>query len=148
MTARTTAGKQRGRPFQPGVSGNLTGRPRGSRNRASIMAEALSDSDATDIVRAVVARAKRGDMVAARLVLDRPWPAPKGCAVTFPALPATDVGGVVQAHAALLRSVAAAELSPDEAQAGSSILATQLRAIETADIDRRLTELETRVVRK
>src|SRR5271168_1986359 len=78
MTARTTAGKQRGRPFQPGVSGNLTGRPRGSRNRASIMAEALSDSDATDIVRAVVARAKRGDMVAARLVLDRLWPAPKG----------------------------------------------------------------------
>ena len=148
MTAQTTARKQRGRPFRPGVSGNVAGRPKGSRNRATIMAKALCDSDAVDIVRAITAKAKRGDMVAARLVLDRLWPAPKGCTVTFPALAATDASGVVQAQAALLRCVAAGELTPDEAQAVSSMLSTQLRAIETADIDRRLAELEMRIIKK
>lgn len=33
--AETTASKQRGRPFQPGESGNPSGRPRGGRNRLS-----------------------------------------------------------------------------------------------------------------
>ncbi len=32
MSAETTAKKQRGRPFPPGVSGNPSGRPKGSRN--------------------------------------------------------------------------------------------------------------------
>jgi hypothetical protein len=31
--ADNTAGKQRGRPFKPGVSGNPAGRPKGARNR-------------------------------------------------------------------------------------------------------------------
>jgi len=35
MPAETTAPKQRGRPFQPGESGNPSGRPRGARNRLS-----------------------------------------------------------------------------------------------------------------
>jgi hypothetical protein len=65
MAVQTTAGKQqRGRPFVRGVSGNPAGRPKGSRNRASIMAEAVSDADAVVIVRAVVSKARRGDMIA------------------------------------------------------------------------------------
>jgi hypothetical protein len=67
-----TAAEQRGRPFERGVSGNPAGRPKGARNRTSLMAEALTDSDAVAITRAVAAEAKRGDMVAARLVLDPP----------------------------------------------------------------------------
>jgi Family of unknown function (DUF5681) len=35
VPAETTASKQRGRPFQPGESGNPSGRPRGGRNRLS-----------------------------------------------------------------------------------------------------------------
>lgn len=35
VPAETTAPKQRGRPFQPGESGNPSGRPRGGRNRLS-----------------------------------------------------------------------------------------------------------------
>jgi hypothetical protein len=33
MDAVNKSGKQRGRPFQPGVSGNARGRPKGARNR-------------------------------------------------------------------------------------------------------------------
>lgn len=35
IPAETTVTKQRGRPFQPGESGNPSGRPRGGRNRLS-----------------------------------------------------------------------------------------------------------------
>jgi hypothetical protein len=146
MPPETTARKQRGRPFPPGTSGNVAGRPRGSRNRSSVIAEALSDPDVTAIVRAVVAKAKKGDVVAARVLLDRIWPASKSSAVTFPALSATDAHGIIESHALLLRCVADGELTPDEAKAVSGILVAQLRSIETADIDRRLCEVEARVL--
>ena len=41
MTADNTAEIQRGRPFEKGVSGNPTGRPRGSRNATTLALEAL-----------------------------------------------------------------------------------------------------------
>jgi Family of unknown function (DUF5681) len=109
VTRLRTAGKQRGRPFPPGASGNVTGRPRGSRNRASVVAAALSDSDATAIVLAVVGKAKSGNMVAAKIILDRIWPTPKGSVVTFLSLSATDARGIVEGHALLLQCVAAGE---------------------------------------
>jgi Family of unknown function (DUF5681) len=43
MTADNTAEIQRGRPFEKGVSGNPTGRPRGSRNATTLALEALLD---------------------------------------------------------------------------------------------------------
>ncbi|MGB6419402.1 MAG: DUF5681 domain-containing protein, partial [Pseudolabrys sp.] len=36
--AENTAQKQRGRPFEPGKSGNPKGRPKGSRNQATLLA--------------------------------------------------------------------------------------------------------------
>jgi hypothetical protein len=146
MVADRTARKQRGVPFPPGKSGNAAGRPRGARNRATLLADALSDADAAAIVDAVVTKAKRGDMVAARLVLDRLWP--KGRTVALELPPATDAKTVMQAHSTLLRSLAAASVTPEEAETVSRVLTAQLRAIETADIDQRLAELEARTATK
>ena len=47
--ADNTAKKQRGRPFEPGQSGNPNGRPRGSRNRATLAAEALINNKAQEL---------------------------------------------------------------------------------------------------
>ena len=146
MVADRTARQQRGVPFLPGTSGNPAGRPRGAKNRSTVMSQALSDADAAAIVDAVVAKAKRGDMVAARLVLDRLWP--KGRTVALELPPATDAKAVKQAHSTLLRSLAAASVTPEEAETISRVLTAQLRAIETADIDQRLAGLEARIVSK
>jgi hypothetical protein len=48
----------------------------------------------------------------------------------------------------LLRFVADGELTPDEAKAVSGILVARLQSIETADIDRRLCELEAKILSK
>ena len=44
--ADNTAQKQRGRPFEPGTSGNPAGRPKGARNKAAVAMEALLDGEA------------------------------------------------------------------------------------------------------
>jgi len=143
MSAQKTAGEQqRGRPFKPGVSGNASGRPRGSRNRATVMAEAVSEADAIAITRAVVSKAMAGDAVAARLVLDRLWPAPKGRQVSFPIPPTNDAAGVLAAHAALLQSIGTGSLTIDEAVVVSQALSLHLKMIESTEVQQRLRIVE------
>jgi hypothetical protein len=38
--------KARGRPFEPGQSGNPSGRPKGARNKATVAIEALLENEA------------------------------------------------------------------------------------------------------
>lgn len=140
--AETTTGHQRGRPFQPGQSGNPAGRPKGARHKATILAEKLMQDDAEAVVNAVLTAAKGGDMTAARIVVDRLCPARKDNPVTF-ALPhiesAADAAG---AMAAILAAVAAGDLTPVEAETISKLVETHLRALEASEFERRLAALE------
>src|SRR5712671_6859221 len=52
--ADKTAGKQRGRPFLRGESGNPAGRPMGARHKATVAAEALLDGEAEALTRKAV----------------------------------------------------------------------------------------------
>src|SRR5690242_6725011 len=57
--------------FHPGVSGNPAGRPRGARNRATLIARDLLDSDSEDLVKTAIKRARKGDPVALRPCIER-----------------------------------------------------------------------------
>jgi Family of unknown function (DUF5681) len=81
--------RARGKPFQQGVSGNPAGKPKGARNRASAMLEAIDDDDLRAIVAKIVEKAKAGDLVAAKLIFDRVAPPPKSRTVSID-LPAID----------------------------------------------------------
>ena len=69
--AEKTAPIQRGRPFERGKSGNPKGRPKGARNNATVLAEALLYGEVEAITRKVIDKALEGDMTALRLCLDR-----------------------------------------------------------------------------
>ena len=71
MSAENTAGKQRGRPFQKGQSGNPDGRPNGSRNATTIALRTLLDGQATALTQKAIDVALTGDIPALRLCLDR-----------------------------------------------------------------------------
>ena len=115
--AENTGQKQQiGRPFEPGQSGNPAGRPKGSRNKATLAVEALLDGEAEAITRKAIELAKQGDLVAIRLCLDRIAPPRKDRPIPF-ALPALDrVGDASASLAAIVAAVASGELTPGEAR--------------------------------
>lgn len=62
--------RKRGRPFQPGNTFGR-GRPRGSRNKKSLMLQRLLLEQAKEIVQSVIDRAKEGDRTAQALCMER-----------------------------------------------------------------------------
>jgi hypothetical protein len=57
--------------FKPGQSGNPSGRPHGSRNKATLALEALLDGEGEAITRKAIEKALEGDTAALRLCLER-----------------------------------------------------------------------------
>ncbi len=74
--AENTTGKQRGKPFKPGQSGNPAGKPPGAKNRATIMAQSLFDGEAETLTRKIIELAKAGDMQALKVCVDRLYSGP------------------------------------------------------------------------
>src|SRR5665213_2682457 len=81
--ADTPEPERGGKPWAKGQSGNPAGKPPGTRHKITMLAEQLMEADAEGIVAKVVALAKGGDLVAARLVLDRILPTRRGRPVTL-----------------------------------------------------------------
>ena len=134
--------KQRGKPFERGRSGNPAGKARGTRARATILGEKILQDDAEAIVRAVIGAAKDGDMQAARLCLERLSPPRRSRPVVFP-LPALDtVDDIGKAFSAIVAAMDRGELTPDEANAVAAVVELRRKAIETGEMDARLSALE------
>jgi len=128
--------------FQKGESGNPTGRPRGSRNRATLLMESLLADDAEAIGRKAIEMAKQGDMAAIRLCMDRLSPPRKGEPVAFELPPLDKPADSVAAAATIVAAVAAGELTPSEGADLAKVVDVYVRAIETKAFDERLTKIE------
>jgi hypothetical protein len=128
----------RGKPFSEGNAG----KPKGARHRSTVMAEKLMRNETDAIVRAVIDKAKSGDMVAARIVLDRIAPVRKGSPVHLVLPAAKTASEVADAVTALIASMAAGEITPDEAATIGSVLELRRKAIETGEFESRLAKLE------
>jgi hypothetical protein len=128
--------------FQPGQSGNPTGRPKGSRNATTVALESLLDGQAEALTQKAVDLALDGDMAALRLCMDRILPPRKDRPVTF-ALPAIKSAGDAAAVAsAILASVASGDITPADAGEISKLVETYVKAFETAELAERLERLE------
>jgi hypothetical protein len=137
-----TAARTRGRPFAPNTSGNPAGRPKGARNRVTVTLERIMEGDALEIVAAVLAQAKTGDLTAARLILDRVAPVPRDRRISLD-LPAADTAdGVDKAVCAVIAAVADGTLLLSEAVALSGLLDMRRKSIESREFESRLIALE------
>ena len=142
-----SAGKEqrgRGKPFQPGQSGNPAGRRPGTRNRATLAAQTLLEGEAEALARKAVELALGGDTVALRLCLARLLPPARERSLPDGAvmLPPLRAANLAQASAAVLRAVAAGRLTPAEGQAMASLLAQHGKNLELVEIEKRLAALE------
>ena len=130
----------RGRPFPRGNPG----RPKGSRNRRTVLVEQLMEGDLEEVTRAVLQAAKGGDIAAAKLVLDRICPVRKGYPVEIQAPKTLDPTGLDEAFVSVIKAMAAGEVSPAEALEISNVLEARRRTIETVELETRLRTIEER----
>ncbi len=106
------------------------------------MLDRLAEGEATEVLRNVLNGAKGGDMAAARIVLDRVWPARKSRPVSL-SLPEIETpADVVVALGAVADAVGAGDISPDEGAAVASVLEMKRKAIETIELEARIAALE------
>lgn len=140
--AETTARKQRGKQFQPGKSGNPSGRPIGARNKTTLAVEALLEGQHEALTQAAISKALEGDTTAMRLCLDRIAPPRKDSPISFNLPPIRSAGDAVDASSSLLAAVAAGEVTPDEAGRVMALLTAHKVMVETCDLESRISALE------
>lgn len=140
--AAKTTGEQRGRPFPKGQSGNPSGRPQGSRNKATLALEALLGGQAETLTQKAIELALQGDTTALRLCLERICPPRKSRPVNITLPEVKTAEGVADAQAAVVQAVAEGDLTPEEGTAITNILEARRKAIETQDHESRIAKLE------
>jgi hypothetical protein len=130
--------KVRGRPFKPGNPG----RPTGSKNKVTQMAERLAEGHAEQIVQKVVDLALAGDGPCLRMMFDRLYPPRKGQPVNVVMPPIKSSQDVFPAIASIWTAIREGRLTPDEASGLSIVIDRTIQAIEIHDITKRVAALE------
>jgi hypothetical protein len=145
--AEITARKQRGKPFKPGQSGNPAGKPTGTKNRATVMAQALFDGEAETLTRKIIELAKSGDMQALRVCIDRLCPPMKAQAATVQVnIPETDSISEIARY--FIKAAASGQLPPDVAAQLVSAVGTLARVVEVDELKEWMAALEAAIGRK
>jgi hypothetical protein len=109
--------------FIPGQSGNPAGRPKGSVNRQLAMLREAADQ----VIPALIARARAGDIEAAKLILDRGVPKLKP--VSPPETFTLPGGGLLAQVRGLLQQAAAGEVSACGAEEMLHLLASAAQVV-------------------
>lgn len=125
-----------------GTSGNPSGRPPGSRNKATLIIEQLLEDESEQLARKLINLAKEGDIAALRLCIDRLAPVPKERNIHLDLLPGHTAEELAANSQRVLTAIGQGWITPGEGQALSQILQDQSRALELVELDRRIKEVE------
>ncbi|WP_299436778.1 DUF5681 domain-containing protein [uncultured Rhodospira sp.] len=139
---RNNGGATEGRDEKGRFAPGNPGRPRGARHKATLAVEAILDGEAEALTRRAIELAMEGDTTALRLCLERIAPPRKDAPIRFdlPAIArATDAAG---AMSALLASVAAGDVTPQEAAGVAGLIEAWRKTKETSDLESRIAVLE------
>lgn len=125
--------------WQKGETGNAKGRPVGTGKHERL--RAVLATHIPDILDALAAMAKGGDVHAARLLLERTLPPlrPVDASMTLELSPE---GGLSEQGRAVLAALAAGHLPVNQATGILQALAAQAKLIETDELERRIAALE------
>jgi hypothetical protein len=125
----------RGRPFAEGNPG----RRRGSKNRRSAISAALLGEEQV-LVGKAVELAKAGDTQMLKFLLDRILPRDRAVKVELPKM--EYAGDAVEALGSIAQAMSEGKISPSEGAALAAVVNSYARAIDIADVVKRLEQLE------
>lgn len=130
--------------FAPGASGNPAGRPRGTKNRTTQLCADLLAADAGEILAKLIKEAKKGEPIALKLCVERlvPVRASRDRAVDVELPDVGQAADLVDAAAAVVSHAASGDLTLSEAKELMSLLESERKLIETAELAVRLEVLE------
>lgn len=128
--------------FKSGQSGNPNGRPKGSRNKATLALQELLDGEAEEIGRKAIEFAKSGDVTAIRLVLERVLPAKKDSPLLLDIKKPTSSAEITEAMGLVVESVGLGDITPAEGRAMVGLLDSLRKSMELTEIEKRLRKLE------
>ena len=143
-TPKDTPESGRRPPWKPGQSGNPDGRPKGSRNKATVAALELLGGESEALTRKAVELALAGDTTALRLCLERIAPPRKDAPVLFSLPEMKNAGDALTAINHIVQAVSNGELTPGEATSMTGLIETFRKSAETEDLERRIARLEDR----
>ena len=141
-TVKTDSKQVKPSQFQPGQSGNPSGRPRGARGKAAQLAELLIDGDVEAIVTKVIVAAKNGDMSAAKILIDRILPPKRDRHISFTLPQIRSATDAASAMAAVINEVASGSITAAEAEGLSKLIGDYSKILEVSQIEERLKRLE------
>lgn len=139
---RENSGRNSDGTFAPGNT--LGGKPKGARHRVTRAVEAMLEGEHEALTRVAIDKALEGDSVALRLCLDRIAPPRKDAPISFDLPAVRTAADALNASSALLGAVADGEVTPDEAGRVMALLSAHKALVETGDLERRITELESK----
>ena len=124
----------RGRPFQKGNGG----RKPGSRNRATMVAQTLIESQLPELERKGYELAMGGNVQMLKFFLGPFLPKDRLVRIGLPEMVRAD--DAVDALGAIINAVAAGKITPNEAAALASVVSAYVKAINVHELEARLDE--------
>jgi hypothetical protein len=126
----------RGRPFEKGTGG----RRRGSKNRTTLVAEALLEGEEVHLVRKAIELAKAGDTQMLKFLLDRILPKERPVHLDLPAI--YRFSDAIDVLAAVVDAAGVGRIAPSEAAALASLIEAYARVIDVAEFQERVENTE------
>jgi hypothetical protein len=114
--------------FQPGQSGNPAGRPRGARNKSSLLLEMIIERDGDDLAHQFVEQAKMGNARALGCLMGMILPKRKGAPIEIDLPVLAKAADAPVAIAAIISAVCRGELTPEEGTSLTRMVEAFLRA--------------------
>jgi hypothetical protein len=131
----------RGRPFEVGNKFGR-GRPRGSRNKKTLIAQQLLDEHAESIVRKAMVIALQGDRRLLQSLLSYILPRRKDAPLKTGLLRTTTAEDLSQSVEVILKKVCNGEMTLSQAQEFTALIEARRDFIRTEEFERRLKVLE------
>ena len=126
-------------------TGGNSGKPKGSRNKATIAIESLLEGQAEALTQTAISKALDGDSMALRLCMDRIAPLPKDNTISFTLPHMENAHDATKAAGSVLKAVSIGEITPIEGSRVMGLIDSFRRTLELTVIEQRIQALESNI---